>query len=87
MEMTLALWAQMDCKNHVLDWGPAVLRNVAMATNFGTKIAINLLCVNDSDAIAYGGGLIGRPTECRYCRYPAPKRRCYGNHFLALSGL
>jgi len=26
-----------------------VLRDVAMATNFGTKIAINWLCVNDSD--------------------------------------
>jgi len=33
----------------VLDGGPAVLRDVAMATNFGTKIAINWLCVNDSD--------------------------------------
>jgi len=32
-----------------------------MATNFGIKIAINWLCVNDSDwAIAYGGGLSGR---------------------------
>jgi len=55
-----------------------------MATNFGIKIAINWLCVNDSDwAIAYGAGLNGRPTECRYRRYPAPKGRCYGNHFLA----
>ena len=25
------------------------LRDVAMATNFGTNIAINWLCVNDSD--------------------------------------
>jgi len=25
------------------------LRAVAVATNFGTKIAINWLCVNDSD--------------------------------------
>jgi len=53
-----------------------------MATDFGTKIAINWICVNDRDqAIGYGGGLSGRPTECRYCRYPAPKRRCHGNHF------
>jgi len=29
--------------------GPSVLRDVAMATNFGTKIAVNWLCVNDSD--------------------------------------
>jgi len=26
-----------------------VLRDIAMATNFGTKIAINWLCLNDSD--------------------------------------
>jgi len=52
----------MGCRNHVL----AVLRDVAMATNFGTKIA----CVNDSDyAIGYGGGLSGRATKCRYCQY------------------
>jgi len=30
------------------------------------------------------GGLSGRLTECRYCRYPAPKGRCYGNHWLSL---
>ena len=31
-----------------------------MATNFGTKIAINWLCVDDSDqAIGYEGGLSG----------------------------
>jgi len=36
--------------------GLAVLRDVAMATNFGTKIAINWLCVNDSaQAVGYGG--------------------------------
>jgi len=29
------------------------------------------------------GGLSVRPTECRYCQYPAPRGRCYGNHFLA----
>ena len=32
-----------------------------MATNFGTKIAINWLCVDDSDwEIGYEGGLSGR---------------------------
>jgi len=25
----------------------------------------------------------GRPTEGRYCRYPAPMGRCHGNLFLA----
>jgi len=33
----------------MLDGSLEVLRDVAMATNFGTKIAINWLCVNDSD--------------------------------------
>ena len=34
---------------------------VAMVTNFGTKIAINWLCVDDSDqTIGYEGGLSGR---------------------------
>jgi len=46
-----AVWvvSGMGRRNLVLHGGPAVLRDVAMATNFGTKIAINYLCVNDSD--------------------------------------
>jgi len=64
----------MGRRNRVLDGGPEVLRDVAMATNFGTKITVNWLFVNDSDyAIGYGRGLSGWPIECRYCRYPAPK--------------
>jgi len=49
IEMPFGLWAWMGRRNHVLDEGPAVLRDVAMATSFGTKIAINWRCVNDSD--------------------------------------
>ena len=49
IEMPFGLWAWMGHRNHVLDGCPAVLRDVAMATNFGTKIAINWLCVSDSD--------------------------------------
>jgi len=33
----------------MLDGSPEVLKDVAMPTNFGTKIAINWLYVNDSD--------------------------------------
>jgi len=40
IEMPFGLWARMGRKNHVLDGGPAVLRDVAMATNFGTQFAI-----------------------------------------------
>ena len=57
IEMPFGLWTRMDRRNRVLAWGPEMLRDVAMATNFATKIAINWLCVNDSDqAIGYGGG-------------------------------
>jgi len=30
----------MGPRNHLLDGGPAVLRDIAMATNFGTQFAI-----------------------------------------------
>jgi len=40
IEMPFGLWVRMGRRNHVLDGGPAVLRDIAMATNFGTKIAI-----------------------------------------------
>jgi len=49
IEMSFGLWARMARRNNVSDGGPVVLRNVAMAANFGTKIAINWLCVNSSD--------------------------------------
>jgi len=47
--MPFGLWARMGRRNHVLDRGPEVLRDVAMATNFETKIAIDWLYVDDSD--------------------------------------
>jgi len=40
IKMHVGLWARMGPKNHVLDGSPEVLRDVAMATNFGTRIAI-----------------------------------------------
>jgi len=39
MEMLFGLWARKGRRNRVR-WGPAVLRDVAMATNFGTQFAI-----------------------------------------------
>jgi len=49
MQSPVQKWLnQSRCRrHHVLDRGPAVLRDVAMATNFGTKVALNWLCVND----------------------------------------
>ena len=49
IEMPFGLWARMGCRNHVFHGGPVVLRDIAMATNFGTKIAINWIYVNDGD--------------------------------------
>ena len=40
IEMPFGLWARMGRWNHVLDGGPAVLRDVAMATNFMTQFVI-----------------------------------------------
>jgi len=36
-------------KESCVRWGPVVLRNVAMATNIGSNIAINWFCVDDSN--------------------------------------
>jgi len=49
IKMPFGLWARMDRRNRVLDGDPEVLMDIAVATNFGTKIAIDWLCVNDSD--------------------------------------
>ena len=54
IEMPFGLWVRMDRKNRVLDGAAAVLRDVAMATNFETEVAVNWLCVHNSDwAIGY----------------------------------
>jgi len=39
--MPFGLWAQMGRRNHLFNGGPEVLRDVAMATNFGTQFVIN----------------------------------------------
>ena len=50
IEMPFGLCAQM-CRRNVLYGGPEVLKDVAMATNFGTKlIANNWLCVDEYDS-------------------------------------
>ena len=39
IEMLFGLLARMGRRNRVLDGGPVVLRDVAMATNFGMQFA------------------------------------------------
>jgi len=51
--MPLGLWARMGSRNYVLDKGPTMLRDVAMATNFGTQFAITgFVCYNFDCMIA-----------------------------------
>jgi len=60
-----------------------VPRGVAMATNFWTKIAITgFVRTIATRQLVMEGGLSGRPKECRYCGYFAPKGRYRGSHFL-----
>ena len=40
IEIPFGLWSWMGSRNHALDGNAVVLRDVAMATNFATKIAI-----------------------------------------------
>jgi len=57
IEMPFGLWSWMDHRKRVLDGGPEVLRDVAMAANFGTQFAITgfvgykFACVIDSDTL------------------------------------
>ena len=40
IDLLFGLWIRTGPRNHVLDGGPAVLREVAMATNFGLQFVI-----------------------------------------------
>ena len=40
IKMPFGLWVRIGRKNHVLDGVPVALRDVAMATNFGTQFPI-----------------------------------------------
>jgi len=47
IEMPFGLWARMGHRNHVLDGGLELLRDVAMATNLGTQFAIRYVYNSD----------------------------------------
>ena len=40
IEMLFGLWPWMGCRNHALDRGPAVLRDVAMAINVVVAVVV-----------------------------------------------
>jgi len=70
-------WPKESC----VSWGPLVLRDVAMATNFGTQFAItgfvgyNFGCVIAS--LILGVGIRGQAIQSPQ----VPKGRCHGNQF------
>jgi len=88
--MLFGLLAPIGCRNHVLDGvqTPEVLRDVAMAINFGTQFAV-------TDFVGYtfgsmivaarclipGLGFRGPVIRRSHSRYRVPKGRCHGNQF------
>ena len=44
-----------------------VLRDVAKATSFGTKIAVTGFVNDSTRRLVMEGSLSGQPTKCRYC--------------------
>ena len=51
IEMPFGLWVRMGPRNLVLDGGPEVLRDVAMATNFWLSLDYNFGCIIASDTL------------------------------------
>jgi len=51
IEMLSELWARMGPRNHVLDGGPQMLRDVVMATNFWLSIRYDFGCMIASDTL------------------------------------
>ena len=60
IEMPFALWTRMDPRNHVLDGGPELLRDVAMVTILWLSMSYNFGCMIASDTLFDSrGGLRG----------------------------
>jgi len=75
-------------RKHVLDGGPVMLRDVAMATNFVTQFAItgfvgyNFGCMIASDMLFdLGVGFQGQAIQWSHSRDQESKGRCHGNQF------
>ena len=73
IEMPFGSWARMGRRNRVIDGGPAVLRDVVMATNFGTQFATigfvdyNFGCMIANDTLFDSrGGFRGQPIRWRH---------------------
>jgi len=77
IEMPFRLWARMGPRNRVLGGGPEVLRDVAMATNFGTKIAMTgfMWTIATRLLVMEGVWVVGQQNA------DIADGRCHGNHF------
>ena len=88
--MQFELWAGIVRRSHVLDGGPAVLRGVAMANNFGTQLAItgfvgyNFGCMIVATRCLILEVFLGQAIRQRHSRDRASKERCHGNQFWGL---
>jgi len=49
--MPFGLWAGMGRRNHVVDGGPEVLRDVVMVTNFSLSSGYNFACIIAIDSM------------------------------------
>jgi len=89
IEMPFGLRAWMGRKNHVLDGGPAVLRDVAMATNFGMQFAVTgfvgynfgFMIASNTLFDSRGVGFWGQAIRRRHSRDRLSKGHCHGNQF------
>ena len=87
--MPFGFWTRMGPRNRVLDGGPEVLRDVAMATNFGTQFAItgfvgcNFGCMIPTRCLSLGMGFRGQAIRWRHRQFRGSKGRFHGHHFLA----
>jgi len=60
IEMPFGLRTRVSPRNHLLDGGPAVLRDVAMATTFWLLMGYNFSCMIASDMLYdSSGGFLG----------------------------
>ena len=82
IEMPFGLWARMDPRNHVLDGGPQVLRDVSTATNFWLLMGSSSGCVIASDTLFDSrGGFSGVKLSDEKSPDRMFKGHCHGNRF------
>jgi len=67
--------------NRVLDGGPAVMRDVPMATDFWLSTGYNFVCIIASDTLFYSRGVFSGSNYPMKTWPRLSNGRCHGNHF------